>query len=380
MVKLSSSWEELFPQNLLDAFPEAMLIMGSDGRIRRVNAQVESLFGYLSEEIIGQEIEMLIPEVNRVDHIKYRSDYFNAPRSRQMRSGIEFTCQMKNGQEFYSDISLSPIEVEGQWQVFCSIRNITPSVDTRAALAEKVKQLETINEVGLAVSSTLDVDSLLRLIVEQSAKIIDAASCAVLLPDSETGELVFRAAIDDVVGLRVPAGEGVVSRVLKSRKPEIINNVLNDPGYYPDIGIKSNIQIQSMMVIPLIVDGKSIGALTAVNKIDGDFSEDDCELLVTLASYAATSYENAQLYDQVQRYAQELEVEVAKRTDALRSSQNSLKQRNLELNRLYRASETLVFTSAPVLEDIAEIIVKTVLAEFGKSNCSILITEPGLID
>ncbi len=377
-MKLSSSKDELFPQNLLDTFPEAMLIMGSDGRIRRVNAQMESLFGYHSEEIIGQEIEMLLPEVNRVDHIEYRIDYFNTPKSRQMRSGIEFTCKMKNGQEFYSDISLSPIEIEGQWQVFCSIRDITNSVDTRATLAEKVKQLETINEVGLAVSSTQDVDSLLRLIVEQSAEIIGVASCAVLLPDIDTGELVFSAAIDDVVGLRVPTGEGIVSRVLKSGKPEIISDVTNDPAYYQNIGQESNIPIHSMMVIPLIVDGKSIGALTAVNKINGVFSEDDCELLVTLASYAATSIKNAQLYDQVQRYAQELEVEVAKRTDALRSSQNSLKQRNLELNRLYRASETLVFTSAPVLEEIAEIIVKTVLAEFGKSNCSILISEPGI--
>ncbi len=369
--------EEVFPQYLLDAFPEAMLILGSDGRIQGVNAQMETLFGYQAGEMIGQEVELLVPEAFQEDHIGYRDDYFNAPKTRQMRSGMEFTCRRKSGEGFFSDISLSPVEIKGQIHIFCSIRDITHNVDTRAALAEKVKQLEVINEIGLAVSSTQDLDSLLRLIVEQSAEIVAAESCAVLLPDHATGELVFRAAIDDVVGLRVPVGEGIVSRVLKSGKAEIINDVSNAPGHYPKIGTERNIAINSMLVIPLMIEGKSIGALTAVNKIDGDFSEADRELLVTLASYAATSLENAQLYDQIQKHAHELQIEVAKRTDALRNSQMSLKQRNLELNRLYRASETLFFSSAPVLEEVAEIIVKTVLAEFGKSNCSLLIAEPG---
>ncbi|MBM3143905.1 MAG: diguanylate cyclase [Chloroflexi bacterium] len=374
---LSTNGQDVLSLFLLDASPEAMLIVDDLGCIRRVNSQLELLFGYRHDELIGQGVEMLIPEKFRENHRKCRSVYFEDAVARRIASNIELSCIRKNGEEFFSEIFLSPLITESQILVFCSIRDISRRVKTSATLDEKVSQLEALNKIGLAISSTKDTDRLLRLIVEQSVKHVRAESCALLLPDESTGGLVFRAAIDDVVGMRVPAGEGIVSRVLRSGKPEIINDVSTAPGHFPKIAIDSDLPTRSMLVVPLLVEGKSIGVLTAVNKIEGEFTEADSELLSTIACYAATSLRNAQLYDQVQQYAGELGEEVAKRTESLRKSQQALQQRNLELNRLYRASETLFFTSAPVLEDVTATIVKTVLAEFGKSNCSLFVVEPG---
>ena len=368
---------DLFPQFFLDALPEAMLIVDFSGRIQHVNAQAEELFEYHQDELVGKEVEVLIPQGVRNEHIKLRDEYFQSPRSRHMNSGLELSCKKKNGEEFQSDISLSPITINNQTYLFCSIRNITHRVNTRTSLAEKVAQLEVINDIGLAVSSTQDIDSLLSLIVEQAAKLAGAESCAVLLPDEKSEELVFRAALDNTVGMRIPWDEGVVSQVLSTGEPEIIKDVSNAPGHSTRIGEQSGIVTHSLLAIPLLAEGKSLGVLTAINKIDGDFSITDCELLVSLASYAATSLQNALLYDQIQRHAEDLQFEVSKRTEALRKSQDSLQQRNLELNRLYRASETLFFSSAPELEEVAKTIVNTILAEFGKSNCSLLIAEKG---
>ena len=367
--------DDSLQQFFLDALPEAMLVIDFAGRIQHANSQAEKLFEYHRDELIGKDVEVLILKDFRKEHARRRVSYFKSPESRQMNSGMEFSCEKKHGEVFHSDISLSPISIDDQTLLFCSIRDISDRIETRTTLAEKITQLESINDIGLAVSSTQDIDSLLSLIVERAAKLVGAEGCAVLLPDDESGELVFRAALDDIVGMRVPLSEGVVSNVLNSGAPEIINDVSIFPGHYPKIGEESEILIRSLVVIPLLAEGKAVGVLTAINKIDGDFSSADCELLVTLASYAATSLQNVQLYDQIQRHAEGLQSEVAKRTDALRRSQDSLQQRNLELNRLYRASETLFFSSVPKLEEVAKTIVETVLAEFGKSNCSLLIAE-----
>ena len=376
-VRSTNLMNEFFSQFFLDALPEAMLIIDFSGRIHHINTQAEKLFEYHHDELVGREVEILIPKDFRKEHVRLRGEYIESPMSRHMNSGIEFSCKKKSGEEFQSDISLSPLNFENQNFLFCSIRDITSRFKTRTSLAEKVAQLEAINDIGLAVSSTLDIDNLLSLIVEQAAKLVGAESCAVLLPDEKSEELVFKAALDDIVGMRVPLGKGVVSHVLSTGEPEIINDVSNAPGHYKKINEQSNLVTRSLMAIPLLAEGRSLGVLTATNKIDGDFSTADCELLVTLASYAATSLQNTQLYEQIQRQAEDLQFEVAKRTEALRNSQDSLQQRNLELNRLYRASETLFFTSAPELEEIAKTIVNTILAEFGKSNCSLLIAEKG---
>ncbi|MBL7162653.1 MAG: diguanylate cyclase [Anaerolineales bacterium] len=375
--QLTVDGEKMIPQYFLDISPDAMLILDSEGWILRVSEKAEKLFGYSREELIDQSVDILIPEELRKHHQSHRRKYMADPNSRHMGSGVDFTGLRKDGSRFFADISLNPMTMESVTMVIASIRDITRRVEVQSLLGKKVAQLEAITEIGLAISSTRDIDGLLRLIVEQAVEFVGAESCAVLLPDNDTGELVFRAAIDDIVGMRIPAGEGVVSRVLQSGKPEVVNDVSNAENHYPKIAEQSNLPTRSLLVVPLLIDGKSIGTLTAVNKIDGDFTEADYELLVTLASYAATSLHNTQLYDQVQQYARELGAEVAKRTEALRESQNALKQRNLELNRLYRASETLFSASAPILKEVAETIVKTILVEFGKSNCSLLVAGPG---
>ncbi len=352
-----------------------MLILDSEGLILCVNKKVEALFGYRREELNDQYAELLIPGEFWKRRRLHRREFVADSNFRPMGTDINCFGRRKDGSRFFADISLNPMTLESVHLVIASIRDATHHAKIQKLLAKKVAQLEAINEIGLAISSSKDLDSLLRLIVEEAALLIEVESCSVLLPD-DTGELVFRASIDDIVGMRVPVGKGVVSTVLQSGKPKIVNDLSASPQYYRKIAEEGNFLIRSLVVVPLLVEGKSIGVLTAVNKIDGKFTEADCDLLSTIGSYAAASLHSAQLYDQIQQHAGELGREVAKRTQALRESQLTLQQRNLELNRLYRALEPLFFTSAPVLEKVAETIVETVLTEFGKSNCSLLVAGP----
>jgi PAS domain S-box-containing protein len=135
-------------RGLLEAAPDAIVIVGGDGRITLVNRQAEACFGYDRAEMLGQPIEILLPERFRTDHVGYRERYTVEPRTRPMGEGLELYARRKDGGEVPVEISLSPLQTDEGTLIISVIRDIS----ARLAAAQALRRAKEEAEQALAVA------------------------------------------------------------------------------------------------------------------------------------------------------------------------------------------------------------------------------------
>ena len=152
-------------KDLLEAAPDAMVIVDRKGEIVLVNSQTEKLFGYRREELLGEPVDMLVPERHRARHPVRREGFFGCPPARSMGAGLELHGLRRNGTEFPVEISLSPLETEEGALVMNAIRDITERKHAQAErelLGQRLRQAEKMESVGrLAAGIAHDFNNVL---------------------------------------------------------------------------------------------------------------------------------------------------------------------------------------------------------------------------
>ncbi len=187
---------------LLEAASEGIVVVDGQGQIVMANTRVLELFGYSGEELLGQDVEILVPDRLRHDHYGYRQGYMQDPHNRFMGGGVELFARKKDGNEFLVEISLSYTETNNGPVVMALISDIRERKQLEEArahlLEERIVELETTLHALAATARSLQSEVTARMMGE--------------LPLEESVPTIFNELIEEYEAL---LAEALERRVLK---------------------------------------------------------------------------------------------------------------------------------------------------------------------
>jgi PAS domain S-box-containing protein len=155
------AWADKSFRSLLEAAPDAMLVVDRAGEIVLANLQAEKLFGYGCDELIGRSVESLIPPRFRTEHPQHRGEYFGAPRLRPMGAGLELFASREDSSEVPVEISLSPLTNEAGTFVVTAIRDATER-----------RRIEELKRADAVLRETRESEQRFRLVADTAPVLI----------------------------------------------------------------------------------------------------------------------------------------------------------------------------------------------------------------
>jgi len=201
-------------------------------------------------------------------------------------------------------------------QIGVAIENARLFEETR----RRAEEIESIHRVGLAVTSSLDLHEVLHLIREQVSHLMDAQTFYIALCDEKEEHLHFELFVEEGVvqegaySLSLSHKDSLSTWVVRNREPVLIRDWKADKDHSPVKGVlrgetqNGDPEMQSLLIVPLIAKGRTIGVMSVQNPHPNAFDEDDLRVLSTIGGQAAIAIENARLFEQERRRSMQLEL------------------------------------------------------------------------
>ena len=199
---------------IIEASPNGMIMVGREGKITLVNSQIEKLFGYTREELLGQTIEMLVPERFRSKHPGYRDSFFADPKARAMGAGRDLFGLKKDGTELPIEIGLNPIETAEGVFTLASVIDITERKRTETLAREKMK-------LEIEMSERKRIEKIIRASEARYRAVLKSALDGIITADIEGNIISWNKGAQTIFGY---SEEEVLGKPLTILMPERYRN------------------------------------------------------------------------------------------------------------------------------------------------------------
>ena len=298
---------------VFEATTDGLVILDTDGYYVEANPAMCVLFGYTHEELIGLHTSALTaPE--SLDVLTASMEKIKGGRGFQ----AEGLALRKDGTVFYAEAHLTPFTYQGKPHLLAATHDITERVQAQQLLEQRVEErtleLSSLLDISHTVASTLQLNPLLGLILDQLKIVVDYTGSAILAVEGE--ELIIldnRSPIQEVqlMQLRFPLKElGPIWETMISRETIIMTDVRDDTylarafrAALGELGETTFSYVRACMVVPLSLKDQVIGMLVLTSSKEEAFTQHHSALALAIANQAAVAIENARLYEQAQELA-----------------------------------------------------------------------------
>lgn len=177
----------------------------------------------------------------------------------------------------------------------------------RSRSRRHTEALVMLNRIAQTITSSLDIDDVIQRTMTGINTILDVEAGSLLLVDEKTNELSFKVTLrgenKQIASYHLKMGEGIAGWVVQHNRPVIVNDVKDDPRFSPKIDDAIGFSTKSVLCVPLVIQGRAVGALEVLNKRDGRFDNDDRDLLISMVASLSVALKNVALYDDAQKRA-----------------------------------------------------------------------------
>ncbi|MDN6887799.1 PAS domain S-box protein [Variovorax sp. CAN2819] len=296
-------------RSLFVAYPDSLLLVDQSGSIMLANPSAAALLGYAEEELLGLNVDALVPDSIRPRHASYREAYGRAPRPRPMGTHMELVAKRKDGSEVMVEIALSPLQSHGLPFVVAAIRDIGAYPRVKQAL-QRARYSEHLAQLGRLAVDTRDLQAVLQQVPEIITRALEVEVAMVWLLDGNRLEFRVASGVGLVPGEEI--GAHVANRpdtppgfVLSQGRPVVVPDYADEarfrvPAAYIDAGLVS------ALAVPLSDRGRVIGMLSVRSRESKRFGDEEVRFLESLSSLLATSLQRVQTEEEL-NHAQRLE-------------------------------------------------------------------------
>lgn len=293
-----------YARSIIDSSLDMIIAVDKDRKIVEFNKAAQEGFGYRPEEVLGRHINVLYADANAGLKVHKRT-------IEKSRDVLEVLNRRKNGEVFPSHLSAAVLK-DGKGEqigVMGISRDITESKRAEAAAQRNLQRIRTLEEIEKAVASTLDLPTVLEVLLEKAGRLLPYSAAGVWLASAETGNLESVACRDfDQLEWKVrqwKAGHDIPELVFQTKGPIAIGNlqadeVTDDHEFFRRHGLVS------YLGIPLVAKGEILGVLGFYTRTRHLFGSEEIAFLMTVAGQAAIAIQNSQLYDEMKGLAGQL--------------------------------------------------------------------------